>query len=75
MSGYVYMPWDCCRCTNEACVDRESCLRYIARADTGYRTPFFDWDAMPRATNATECGHYIKYPSRPPEIKIQRGDE
>lgn len=61
MSGYVYMPWDCCRCRNEECADKGTCLRYIAREDVGYRTPFFDWSSMPVTLTKEECGHYIKY--------------
>lgn len=74
MSGYVYMPWDCCRCRNEECVDKEFCLRYVARDDIGFRTPFFDWSRMPVAKSAVECGHFIRHPPRRPEIEL-RGPE
>lgn len=33
------LPYDYCRCEGVGCKERETCLRYVALADMGPRTP------------------------------------
>ena len=52
-----FLSYDCARCKNEICMDRESCLRWLTKDDNGYRMSFFAWAEYPNSK--AECGNYL----------------
>lgn len=54
-----FLAYDCMRCRNEICADRESCLRWLTKDERGPRTATVLWDEEPKSK--MECGMYLAW--------------
>lgn len=64
MTDKPFLPYDCCRCRNESCADRDSCLRYLTRDDVTIDGSLLRIATLAFAKdpkNKRECGLYAHW--------------
>ena len=72
---FPFIAYDCCRCRNEVCQDKNVCLRYLNRENSGPRTGFVMWESNP-PVNGRECD--LAWLWKPDDVELQskcRGDK
>jgi hypothetical protein len=54
------LPLDFCRCLSEDCTQKNDCLRYLTRKQTGQRTPFAYLNSEENRNEKGECTEMIQ---------------